>query len=636
MMFVMFYWGILGLFCSETSLRLFAAGLEVGHMRKTNGHTFHIPVMGLGYTIDTPIKVARFGISSVISIIEDGLVELLRKDYADKYGLAYNEISKKDPDYRAKRITAYLNLVNQIVSLQHHKMIGEAFTPDSELWKYFELLPEDSDIKKSFRAAVQETDADTRKQKFELLRGFVIPGSIDVNIMTKCDRINHDEDGNELPVEYADAMAALRGFANSDLESSVVFSAGMNPRLYSYCATFKDFLPDRNGLLKKKIILKVSDYRSALVQGKFLAKKGLWVSEFRIESGLNCGGHAFPTQGHLLGPILAEFKKFRGNLYTELSALYHESLKTNQVISNFTAPRFKITVQGGIGTASEDRMLMKYFEMDGTGWGSPFLLVPEATSVDGITLDQLATAKPDDYFLSDASPLGLPFNNFKPSSGEIQRKDRIAKQRPGSPCYKKFLAFNTEFTAQTICTSSREYQHLKIKRINESDLSVEEKQKQIEALTSKDCLCEGLAASVLVKNEIPVPHKMEAVTICPGPNLAYFSGVFSLKEMVDHIYGRINLLNKEYRPHMFMKELSLYVDYFKKEFEKTRDQLEVKQKKYLAEFKNNLMDGISYYEQFILDARSLVGEAKGKFEEELKKYQDQLELLLPNEVLAEG
>ena len=41
-----------------------------------------------------------------------------------------------------------------------------------------------------------------------------------------------------------------------------------------------------NGKLAKTIILKVSDYRSALTQGKILAKKGVWISEFRIESGL--------------------------------------------------------------------------------------------------------------------------------------------------------------------------------------------------------------------------------------------------------------------------------------------------------------------------------------------------------------
>ena len=85
----------------------------------------------------------------------------------------------------------------------------------------------------------------------------------------------------------------------------------MNPRLYGYIAQFDDFFPNENGYIKKKIILKVSDYRSAVIQGKFLAKKGLWISEYRIESGLNCGGHAFATDGYLMGPILAEFRDRR-------------------------------------------------------------------------------------------------------------------------------------------------------------------------------------------------------------------------------------------------------------------------------------------------------------------------------------
>ena len=37
-------------------------------------HTFHIPVMGLAYTIDSPIRVAHYGISSVISIADDELI----------------------------------------------------------------------------------------------------------------------------------------------------------------------------------------------------------------------------------------------------------------------------------------------------------------------------------------------------------------------------------------------------------------------------------------------------------------------------------------------------------------------------------------------------------------------------------
>ena len=65
-------------------------------------------------------------------------------------------------------------------------------------------------------------------------------------------------------------------------------------------------------------------------------------------------------------------------------------------------PHLKITVQGGIGTYGEDKFLLEHYELDGTGWGSPFLLVPEATNVDDETLQQLATAKQEDYYLSHA------------------------------------------------------------------------------------------------------------------------------------------------------------------------------------------------------------------------------------------
>ncbi len=42
---------------------------------QTRPHAFHIPVMGTGFTIDTPLRVARFGISSVMSLADDALVE---------------------------------------------------------------------------------------------------------------------------------------------------------------------------------------------------------------------------------------------------------------------------------------------------------------------------------------------------------------------------------------------------------------------------------------------------------------------------------------------------------------------------------------------------------------------------------
>ena len=42
-------------------------------------HSFHIPVMGIGFTIDTPLKVAPFCIDSVISIVDDIIIEQMRE-----------------------------------------------------------------------------------------------------------------------------------------------------------------------------------------------------------------------------------------------------------------------------------------------------------------------------------------------------------------------------------------------------------------------------------------------------------------------------------------------------------------------------------------------------------------------------
>src|SRR5690606_29247426 len=138
------------------------------------------------------------------------------------------------------------------------------------------------------------------------------------------------------------------------------------------------------------------------------------------------------------------------------------------------------------------------------------------------TLDRLLKAKKSDFFLSHASPLGVPFNNLRTSSGEEQRVARIEKNRAGSPCYKKFLMNNTEFTDKPICTASRQYQDLKEKQFEAGEIETDEMVKVL----AKDCLCEGLSApSILAAGETP-RRKLSAVTICPGPNLAYFKGPF--------------------------------------------------------------------------------------------------------------
>jgi hypothetical protein len=567
-------------------------------------HSFHIPVMGLGYTVETPAKIAHYGISSVISIVEDNLIEKMRKMYYDHERLEYHEITLKDEDYRAKRITSYLNVIKRVVDANFEKVKSQDFSEGTELKQYFQLLPDNADLKKLYFEMLDANDSEKPKLESEL-KAKMVKGSIDVNIMTKLDKFNYDKNGEQLAPEYCDAMAALRGFALSDLNSGIVFSAGMNPRLFSYCTSFPDFFPDENSHFKKQIILKVSDYRSALIQGKFLAKKGLWVSEFRIESGLNCGGHAFASVGTLLGPIMEEFKDKKQELIAELKQIC-EKIWTEMGLENIN-PTLKITVQGGVGTANEHNFLLEHYQVDSVGWGSPFLMVPEVVSIDNESLSLLVNAKKDDYYLSDASPLGVPFNNVKNTSSELLIQTRMDKNRPGSPCYKKFLQFDTEFTKIPICTASREYQNLKELQMKQPETTESVIKKGEETLKVKECLCEGLAASALMANGIQPDRKLTAVSICPGPNLAYFSGIFSMKSMIGHIYGRENLLNNLVRPHMFVNELELNVKYLKNQIKKFTTETIEQQNKYVETFKNNLFEGINYYKEL---AESMKAETK--------------------------
>lgn len=557
-------------------------------------HQFHIPVLGLGFSIDTPLKVARYGISSVVSIVDDELTERMRKYHSQLAQIPYRPIDKKVEDSRAQRITAYLNLLNQLVNEQFEALKQQDFVPGSDICRYFELLPEGSVTKHGYELMMDYPEGPRKKIFQDRLRQRMRKGNIDVNIMAKVDKLNFDKDGTYLGDENTDALAALKAFAESELKASVVLSAGMNPRLYSYIEKFEGFIPDSEGEFDKRIILKVSDYRSALIQAKFLAKKGLWVSEFRIESGLNCGGHAFATDGFLLGPILEEFKQSRALMLLELETLYLKALQQKN-ISIAQMPKQRITVQGGIGTAQENEFLLKYYRLDATGWGSPFLLVPEVTNVDEQTLQQLAQAEQQDYYLSNSSPLGVLFNNFKYSSAEQQRLDRIAAGKPGSPCTKKYLCTNTEFTKEPICTASSKYQKLKLKELDAQHLDEAAHQKAYERITEKVCLCEGLCTSTYIKTNMLKPKESKAVAICPGPNLAFFNQVYSLDEMVKHIYGGINLLEKVQRPHVFVNELNLYIDYLQAEIQRYWEDINEKKKKHLDGFKDQLHKGINYY-----------------------------------------
>jgi hypothetical protein len=566
-------------------------------------HTFHIPVLGLGYSIDTPLKVARYGISSAMSIVDDELIERMRQYHTQLNDEVFVPILKNEEDARARRITQYLDLVDRLVARQFETLKALPFESGNDLCRYFELLPENARLRQGYDLMLEFANGAQKNYFQNLLRSEMTPGAIDVNIMSKVDKMNYTATGDPSGELNTDALAALRGFALSTLQSSVIMSAGMNPRLYSYLETFADFYPGENGLLRKKVILKVSDFRSAFIQAKFLAKKGIWVSEFRVESGLNCGGHAFATEGFLLGPILEEFKQKRQEMVEELFTGYRQAL-IEKGIACAQAPAQRLSVQGGIGTALENEFLLDHYQVDATGWGSPFLLVPEVTNVDKGTLQQLEHASEDDYYISGASPLGILFNNFKKSTSETLRLRRLENNRPGSPCTKKYLCTNTEFTERPICTASREYQHLKLQQLASAGLPEPEYEQTYQSVVEKTCLCEGLSASTYIKYDMLKPRENKAVAICPGPNLAYFSRIYTLDEMVRHIYGTTDLLEKIRRPHMFIKELNLYIDYLQHDLQSQLKDLSEKKRKQLTKFKLQLLEGISYYQALFADSAS--------------------------------
>ncbi|MBI5523160.1 MAG: hypothetical protein HY910_11055 [Desulfarculus sp.] len=582
-------------------------------------HSFHIPVMGTGFTIDTPLKVARYGISSVVSLVDDVLIEQVRRFHCQRLGRPYAAIAASEEDSRARRITAYLDLLDDVVAEQVRTLRASPFEPGSEITRYYELLPE-SDLKQAYRGMLAANDPDDKARRQEELRARALPGSIDVNIMTKLDRDAYQGGQKQAP-EFADAMSALRGYAKSTLRSALVFSAGINRRLYTYAAKFDDFMQDEGAQIKKQITLKVSEFRSALIQGKFLAKQGLWVSEYRIESGVNCGGHAFTTLGHLLGPVLEEFRQKKQELVQTVMEVYQKALRELGRPAAPEPPQVRVTAQGGIGTAQEHEFLLRHYHLDSAGWGSPFLLVPEATNVDQAHLQKLTQAQEGDIYLSQSSPLGVPFWSLNTSASEEAKRRRIHQGTPGSPCPKRFVALNTEFGPEPICPASREYIRRKLEGLHQQGLQGQELDQAREALLAKACLCHDLAGGATLNYGI---DSQATPSVCCGPNMIWFKRIASLEEMVGHIYGRFNLIADGSRPHMFLQELRLYVDQLSQDIQKLSDDMATRPQGHLATFRENLLEGIGYYRDL---ARQFIAEQRGRFLVELKALQNQVEAL---------
>ena len=183
-------------------------------------HRFFIPVMGTGFTIDTPLKVARYGISSVVSLVDDVLIEQMRKRLSGESGADYEEIPENHEDSRAARITSYLNMMDEMIQGQMERLRSSVFEKGSEITRYFEMLP-DSPLRQAYEAMKSVADPDERTRMQQTLRDRIAAGGIDVNIMTKLDRDRMSR-GKLLPPQFSDAMSALRGYANKLLHQPLV------------------------------------------------------------------------------------------------------------------------------------------------------------------------------------------------------------------------------------------------------------------------------------------------------------------------------------------------------------------------------------------------------------------------------
>jgi hypothetical protein len=547
--------------------------------------------MGTGHSIDSPIRVAPFGISSVISVVDDLLLERIRAYYCGVFGFPYEKIARKEDDGRAKRVTAYLDMVGDIVTKKFNDIRNQPFFEKNDKARYFEMLPDHHELKALYSKLLKIGKGEESRELEEALDAGMRPGSIDVNIMVKLDKINY-ENGKPMSDEFSDAKAALRGYAQSKISSGIVFSAGINQPLFGYMAKFRDFYRNAEGVIKKKIILKVSDFRSALIQGKFLARKGLEVHEFRIESGLNCGGHAFPSDGELLPFLLKEFSEKREQLKEQFMPYVRKFYDK----AGWTLPDIAekeealLTVQGGIGTAGEAKRLFRDYGVERTGWASPFLLVPEATCIDDPTVELLIEAKEKDLYLSGASPLGIPFNNVRNSGSDLWTRGQAEKGRPGSACPKGFLVSNTEFSELPICTASREYQSQKLEVLPTETGPI------VDKVLEKACICDHLGNGALIALGV-AKEAIAPQSICPGPNIAWFDRRYTLEEMVDHIYGRSASLVPEERPHMYAKEIRMYMDWV--DSLRQGDVIDDKLKVRIRKISENFRSGLEYCESLL-------------------------------------
>src|SRR5690606_20326572 len=107
-------------------------------------------------------------ISSVISMVDDVLIEQMRKFHSEREGEPYEPIPNAHKDARALRITAYLDLLGRVIHRQIEELRAAPFEAGSEITKYFELLPEGSSPRRLYDEMLAATGDDKAERQRRL------------------------------------------------------------------------------------------------------------------------------------------------------------------------------------------------------------------------------------------------------------------------------------------------------------------------------------------------------------------------------------------------------------------------------------------------------------------------------------
>jgi hypothetical protein len=233
--------------------------------------------------------------------------------------------------------------------------------------------------------------------------------------------------------------------------------------------------------------------------------------------------------------------------------------------------------------------------------------------------------------------LGIPFNTVKGTTNEFWKQKRIKENKAGSSCPKGLLALNKDLDARGICTASKKYQDVKLSELYQSQhlMGITEFEKLKTKITEKSCLCVGLVNAAYLENDIKIKGQEQGVVICPGPNLAYFNQEIALSDMVKHIYGNANVMNHVNRPHVFIKELQLYIAYLKNDITDVSIGIITSgQIKKWNSFRNNLSAGIQYYMNLFGNSTYFKSDSLS-IQQQLNHYQAELnDIKIPETVMA--